>query len=174
MLLLTKPGECEKRARSPMQGHYREAIRRRQYLMKYHTTPTADLYAKVDSVEISRKAWANANQAVRLKEKEATEEEEAKAAHFANFNEKLESRDGERYVHHLAKIRLHQAEEIVKFFSINVENGHLLTYRKQTLKRWRSISKTSHQSNLLIPLEDNGEGDQQGYEGDQIMESYWF
>ncbi|XGW10231.1 hypothetical protein V3C99_012037 [Haemonchus contortus] len=60
-----------------------------------------------------------------------------KAAHFAELNEKLESRDGERYVYRLAKTRHRQTEDIERFFGINDENGHLLTDRKQTLKRWR-------------------------------------
>ncbi|XGW20197.1 hypothetical protein V3C99_003760, partial [Haemonchus contortus] len=60
-----------------------------------------------------------------------------KAAHFAELNEKLESRDGERYVYRLAKTRHRQTEDIERLFGINDENGHLLTDRKQTLKRWR-------------------------------------
>uniref|UniRef100_A0A7I4Y4S3 Reverse transcriptase domain-containing protein n=1 Tax=Haemonchus contortus TaxID=6289 RepID=A0A7I4Y4S3_HAECO len=60
-----------------------------------------------------------------------------KAAHFAELNEKLESRDGERYVYRLAKTRHRQTEDIERFFGINDENGYLLTDRKQALKRWR-------------------------------------
>nr|CDJ96727.1 RNA-directed DNA polymerase (reverse transcriptase) domain containing protein [Haemonchus contortus] len=60
-----------------------------------------------------------------------------KAAHYADLNRKLESRDGERYVYRLAKTRNRQTEDIEKFFGINDENGHLLTDRRQTLKRWR-------------------------------------
>ncbi|VDO04602.1 unnamed protein product [Haemonchus placei] len=60
-----------------------------------------------------------------------------KAAHCADLNKKFESRDGERYVYRLAKTRNRRTEDIEKFFGINDENGHLLTDRKQTLKRWR-------------------------------------
>ncbi|VDO25316.1 unnamed protein product [Haemonchus placei] len=60
-----------------------------------------------------------------------------KAAHYADLNKKLESRDGERYVYRLAKTRNRQTEDIEKFFGINDENGHFLTDRRQTLKRWR-------------------------------------
>ncbi|VDO44533.1 unnamed protein product [Haemonchus placei] len=44
---------------------------------------------------------------------------------------------GERYVHRLAKTRNRQTENIEKFLGINDENGHLLTDRRQSLKRWR-------------------------------------
>ncbi|XGW23906.1 hypothetical protein V3C99_005819, partial [Haemonchus contortus] len=60
-----------------------------------------------------------------------------KAAHYADLNKKLESRDGERYVYRLAKTRNRQTEDIEKFFGINDENGRLLTDRRQVLKRWR-------------------------------------
>ncbi|VDP06299.1 unnamed protein product [Heligmosomoides polygyrus] len=50
----------------------------------------------------------------------------AKAAHYADVNEKLETRDGERYLYRLAKARCRQAEDIEKFFGINDENGHPL------------------------------------------------
>ncbi|XGW12141.1 hypothetical protein V3C99_013097, partial [Haemonchus contortus] len=60
-----------------------------------------------------------------------------KAAHYAQLNKKLESREGERYIYRLAKTRKRQTEDIGKFFGINDENGHLLTDRRQTLKRWR-------------------------------------
>ncbi|XGW06744.1 hypothetical protein V3C99_016790, partial [Haemonchus contortus] len=60
-----------------------------------------------------------------------------KAAHYAELNKKLESREGERYIYRLAKTRNRQTEDIEKFFGINDENGHLLTDRRQTLKRWR-------------------------------------
>ncbi|VDP10971.1 unnamed protein product [Heligmosomoides polygyrus] len=61
----------------------------------------------------------------------------AKATHYGDVNEKLESRDGERYLHRLAKNRHRQTEDIEKFFGINDENGHLLMDRKKALKRWR-------------------------------------
>ncbi|XGW28884.1 hypothetical protein V3C99_008576 [Haemonchus contortus] len=60
-----------------------------------------------------------------------------KAAHYADLNKKLESRDGERYVYRLAKTRNRQTEDTEKFFGINEENGRLLTHRRQVLKRWR-------------------------------------
>ncbi|VDO96918.1 unnamed protein product [Heligmosomoides polygyrus] len=61
----------------------------------------------------------------------------AKATHYGDVNEKLESRDGERYLYRLAKNRHRQTEDIEKFFGINDENGHLLMDRKKALKRWR-------------------------------------
>ncbi|VDP16372.1 unnamed protein product [Heligmosomoides polygyrus] len=51
-----------------------------------------------------------------------------------NVNEKLESRDGERYFYRLAKNRHRQSEDIEKFFGIKDENGHLLTERKKGLE----------------------------------------
>uniref|UniRef100_W6NHB0 Craniofacial development protein 2-like n=1 Tax=Haemonchus contortus TaxID=6289 RepID=W6NHB0_HAECO len=62
-----------------------------------------------------------------------------KAAHYADLNRKLESRNGERYVYRLARTRNRETEYIEKFFGINDENGHLLTDRRQTLKRWRQF-----------------------------------
>ncbi|VDP28856.1 unnamed protein product [Heligmosomoides polygyrus] len=55
----------------------------------------------------------------------------------SNVNEKLESRDGERYLYRLEKFRHRQTEDIGKFFGISDENGRLLTGRKKALKRWR-------------------------------------
>uniref|UniRef100_A0A183FLY9 Endo/exonuclease/phosphatase domain-containing protein n=1 Tax=Heligmosomoides polygyrus TaxID=6339 RepID=A0A183FLY9_HELPZ len=59
------------------------------------------------------------------------------ATHYGDINEKLESRDGERYLYQLAKNCHRQTEDIEKFFGINDENGHLLMDRKKALKRWR-------------------------------------
>ncbi|VDP50694.1 unnamed protein product [Heligmosomoides polygyrus] len=61
----------------------------------------------------------------------------AKATHYEDVNEKLESRYGERYLCQLAKFRHRQTEDIEKFFGINDENGRLLMERKKALKRWR-------------------------------------
>ncbi|VDP57569.1 unnamed protein product [Heligmosomoides polygyrus] len=55
----------------------------------------------------------------------------------SDVNENLESRDGERYLYRLANFRQRHTEDIEKFFGINDENGHLLTDRKEALKRWR-------------------------------------
>ncbi|VDP02162.1 unnamed protein product [Heligmosomoides polygyrus] len=60
-----------------------------------------------------------------------------KATHYSDVNEKLASRDGERYLYRLAKTRHRQTEDIEKFVGINDESGHLLTDRKKALKRWR-------------------------------------
>ncbi|VDO67818.1 unnamed protein product [Heligmosomoides polygyrus] len=60
-----------------------------------------------------------------------------KTAENCDVNEKLVSRDGERYLYRLAKIRHRHTEDIEKFFSIIDESGHLLTDRKKALKRWR-------------------------------------
>ncbi|VDP13603.1 unnamed protein product [Heligmosomoides polygyrus] len=59
----------------------------------------------------------------------------AKATHYGDVNEKLESRDGERYLYRLAKSRHRQTEGIEKFSGINDESGHLLTDHKKALKR---------------------------------------
>ncbi|VDO73667.1 unnamed protein product [Haemonchus placei] len=59
---------------------------------------------------------------------------EEKAARYADLKEKLESRDGERYVYRLAKTRNCQTEDIQKFFGINDEDGHLLTDSRQDRK----------------------------------------
>ncbi|VDO99713.1 unnamed protein product [Heligmosomoides polygyrus] len=59
----------------------------------------------------------------------------AKATHYSDVNEKLASRDGERYFYRLAMARHRQTEDIEKFFGINDESGHLLTDRKKALKR---------------------------------------
>ncbi|VDO81652.1 unnamed protein product [Heligmosomoides polygyrus] len=61
----------------------------------------------------------------------------AKAAYYAEVSEKLETRDGKRYLYRLAKARCRQAEDIEKFFGINDENGHLLMDRKRAVKQWR-------------------------------------
>ncbi|VDP04251.1 unnamed protein product [Heligmosomoides polygyrus] len=55
----------------------------------------------------------------------------AKATHYSVVNEKLASRDGERYLYRLAKTRQRQTEDIEKFFGINDKSGHLLTDRKR-------------------------------------------
>ncbi|VDO66764.1 unnamed protein product [Heligmosomoides polygyrus] len=49
-----------------------------------------------------------------------------KATHYGDVNEKLESRDGKRYLYQLSKFGHRQTEDIEKFFNINDENGHLL------------------------------------------------
>ncbi|VDO87720.1 unnamed protein product [Heligmosomoides polygyrus] len=77
--------------------------------------------------------WWNYKEAKKAAEKAVTV---AKAPHYRDLNEKLESRDGERYLYRLAKFRHRQTENIEKFFVINDENGHLLTDRKKALKRW--------------------------------------
>ncbi|VDO39606.1 unnamed protein product [Heligmosomoides polygyrus] len=61
----------------------------------------------------------------------------AKVTHYGDVNEKLESRDHERYLYRLAKFRHRQTEDIEKFFGINDENGRLLMDLKKALKRWR-------------------------------------
>ncbi|VDP53861.1 unnamed protein product [Heligmosomoides polygyrus] len=61
----------------------------------------------------------------------------AKATHYSDVNEKLESRDGERYLYRLDKTRHRHTENIEKLFGINDEGGHLLTDHKKALKRWR-------------------------------------
>ncbi|VDO99518.1 unnamed protein product [Heligmosomoides polygyrus] len=65
----------------------------------------------------------------------------AKAAHYADVSEKLETSDGQRYLYRLAKARCCQAEDIEKFSGINDENGHLLMDRKRAVKRWRDYSE---------------------------------
>ncbi|VDP23442.1 unnamed protein product [Heligmosomoides polygyrus] len=60
-----------------------------------------------------------------------------KATHYNDVYEELMSRDGERYLHRLAKNRHRHAEDIEMFFGINDENGHLLMNPKVALKRWR-------------------------------------
>ncbi|VDO29076.1 unnamed protein product [Heligmosomoides polygyrus] len=60
----------------------------------------------------------------------------AKATHYGDVNEKLESRDGEWYLYRPAKNRQRQTEDIEKFFGINNENGRLLMNREKALKRW--------------------------------------
>ncbi|VDO33224.1 unnamed protein product [Haemonchus placei] len=78
-------------------------------------------------------------------------------AHYIDVNKKLESRDGERYVYRLAKTGNCQIEDIGKFFGINGKNGHLLTDRRQTLKRWReyftniSTVEFAHRAILCAP-----------------------
>ncbi|VDP03021.1 unnamed protein product [Heligmosomoides polygyrus] len=62
----------------------------------------------------------------------------AKATHYKDVNEKLESRHGVRYLYRLAKFRHRQTEDIEKFFGINDENGRLLMDREKALKRWRN------------------------------------
>uniref|UniRef100_A0A183G757 DNA primase n=1 Tax=Heligmosomoides polygyrus TaxID=6339 RepID=A0A183G757_HELPZ len=59
----------------------------------------------------------------------------AKATHYSDVNEKLGAHDGERYPYRLAKDPHRQNEDIEKFFSINDEDGHLLTDRKKALKQ---------------------------------------
>ncbi|VDO80668.1 unnamed protein product [Heligmosomoides polygyrus] len=61
----------------------------------------------------------------------------AKATHYGDLNEKLESRDGKRYLYRLARNRHRQTEDIEKFFGINDENSHLLMDRKKALRGWR-------------------------------------
>ncbi|VDP12261.1 unnamed protein product [Heligmosomoides polygyrus] len=57
-------------------------------------------------------------------------------AHYGDVNEELESRDGERYLYRLAKIRHFRTEDIEKFSGINEKSGHLLADRKKALNRW--------------------------------------
>ncbi|VDP46820.1 unnamed protein product [Heligmosomoides polygyrus] len=76
-------------------------------------------------------------QEARKAAKKAVAVAKAHCTHYGDVNEKLESRDGERYLYRLAKNRHRQTEDIENFFGINDENGHLLMNRKKALKRWR-------------------------------------
>ncbi|VDP44123.1 unnamed protein product [Heligmosomoides polygyrus] len=62
---------------------------------------------------------------------------DAKATHYGDVYGKLEPCDGERYLYRLAKNRHRFTDDIESFFDISDESGHLLTDRKETLKRWR-------------------------------------
>ncbi|VDP49224.1 unnamed protein product [Heligmosomoides polygyrus] len=81
----------------------------------------------------------------------------AKADHYADLSDKLETRDGERHLHRIAKARHLQAEDIEKFLGINDENGHLLTNRKRAMKRWHdyferiSTVEFAHPPILCVP-----------------------
>ncbi|VDP41724.1 unnamed protein product [Heligmosomoides polygyrus] len=55
----------------------------------------------------------------------------AKATHYGDVNEKLESHDGNRYLYRLAKNRHRQTEDIETFFGIGDEHGHLPMNRKE-------------------------------------------
>ncbi|VDO97778.1 unnamed protein product [Heligmosomoides polygyrus] len=75
----------------------------------------------------------------------------AKATHYSDVNEKLAARDGERYLYRLAKTRHRQTEDIEKFFGINDGSGHLLTDRKNALKRWRDYFEEISTMEFLHP-----------------------
>ncbi|VDP10495.1 unnamed protein product [Heligmosomoides polygyrus] len=62
----------------------------------------------------------------------------ARATHYDDVNERLESRDGGRILYRLANFCHRQTEDVEKFFGINDENGHLLMDRKMALNRWRN------------------------------------
>uniref|UniRef100_A0A183FDJ2 ER membrane protein complex subunit 10 n=1 Tax=Heligmosomoides polygyrus TaxID=6339 RepID=A0A183FDJ2_HELPZ len=50
----------------------------------------------------------------------------ARGTHHNDVKKKLESRDGERFLYRLAKVRHCQIKDVEKFFGINDENGDLL------------------------------------------------
>ncbi|VDP60377.1 unnamed protein product [Heligmosomoides polygyrus] len=65
----------------------------------------------------------------------------AKTTHYGDVNEKLASRDGERYLYRLAMNRHRWTEDVEKFFGVNDEDGHLFIDRKKALKYWRDYFK---------------------------------
>ena len=60
-----------------------------------------------------------------------------KAAHYADVEKKLDTKEGERLIYRLAKSRKRQMEDIEKFHGVNDEHGHLLMDRRKAMKRWR-------------------------------------
>ncbi|VDP06305.1 unnamed protein product [Heligmosomoides polygyrus] len=73
--------------------------------------------------------WRNYREAKKASKKAVAV---VKAAYYAEVSEKLETRDGERYLYRLDKARCRQAEDIEKFYGIN----DLLMDRKRAVKRW--------------------------------------
>ncbi|VDP05127.1 unnamed protein product [Heligmosomoides polygyrus] len=107
----------------------------------------------------------------------------AKATRYGDgdVNEKLESRDGERYLYHPAKNRHRQTENIEKFLGTNDEDGHLLMDRRKALKRWRdyfekiSTAEFPHPPILSTapihgPVQDHRGGDRSGFEEDETRQ----
>ncbi|VDP03677.1 unnamed protein product [Heligmosomoides polygyrus] len=58
---------------------------------------------------------------------ESGQEGYSRCSQYDDLSDILETRDSERHLHHLAKVRHRQIEDIEKFLGINDENGHLLT-----------------------------------------------
>ena len=60
-----------------------------------------------------------------------------KAEHYDNVSKKLDEKDGgERLIYRLARSRQRQTEDVVKFYGVNDEHGHLLSDRRKATKRW--------------------------------------
>ncbi|VDO75745.1 unnamed protein product [Heligmosomoides polygyrus] len=69
----------------------------------------------------------------------------AKAAHYDDLSNQLETRDGERHLYRLSKARHREAEDIEKFLGINDESGHLLAHRKRAMHRWHDYFREFRQ-----------------------------
>ncbi|VDO71371.1 unnamed protein product [Heligmosomoides polygyrus] len=90
----------------------------------------------------------------------------AKASHYEDVNEKLDTRDGERQLYRLAKAQHRQSEDIEKFFGINDENGHLLMNRRRAMEQWHdyferistvespSLEELTHKKNKTLEIRD--------------------
>ncbi|WKY11554.1 hypothetical protein Q1695_003266 [Nippostrongylus brasiliensis] len=77
----------------------------------------------------------------------------AKAAHYDEVNRRLETRDGERLIHKLARTRHRQSEDVEKLHGVNDEHGQLIMDTKKIMERWRYyFEKISTEEFPHLPL----------------------